>query len=63
MDVNDEYLYKLEDDFDCMYLLEKPIGNSLENSKIVLNRIEEFIPENKIYLHLFVVIFLRTFSY
>ena len=43
-------LSQISNDYDCRYILEKPIGNSLDDCTQILNKIENIISVDNIYI-------------
>lgn len=43
-------LTNIEKDYDCRYILEKPIGNNLDSCIVILDSIYDMIETNKVYI-------------
>lgn len=48
--IKNSILSNIDKDYDCRYILEKPIGNSLDNCIAILNNIRDMVNFNKIYI-------------
>ncbi len=43
-------LTDIDKDYECRYILEKPIGNNLDNCKVILNSIYDMVEVDKVYI-------------